>query len=779
MKKYGIAAAILLLAIIVAGMGFISMFAPFSGAVWTLDTGKKVIENPYGRAEVYYDEYGVPRIVAENEKALYFAIGYVQAKDRLFQMDLNRRLMKGQLSGVFGDALLDSDVFHVKMDFVSAAEASLQAVRQEDPEFASLLDAYAEGVNRYISSEKLPMEFQLLDYKPEPWKPVDTLLIGKAIEWGLTGEFWDLKRAVLIQKFGKDVLELYPMFEAHNYTIVSEEEFAKADWGKAVNWLEQFEGDADFGSNNWVISGKLTESGKPILANDPHLLLTVPPIWYEMHIRVDGDYEARGVTFPGIPTIVIGRNDFVAWGFTNVGADVIDFYSYVWKGEKYLYKGRWLEPEKEVRKIRVKTDRGFIEKDIVVEKTVHGPIIEKEGMKVAVAWTGLTGTREALALYKYNHARSMKDFLEALRYFDVPAQNTVYADVEGNIMYYPAGKFPIRYVDGKMVAGNVIFNGSRGDGEWIGFKPYGISTWEGFIPFEEIPHLINPDYVGTANQRIVPEEYGYYLGDSMYFADPYRGIRIFKMIEAAIKRGEKIDAEYVKEMQRDVYSKPAEFFVPMIIEAYQKKGGEELKPYIQELKGWDYRMTKDSKAALIFALWLEKFMNETFDEFFAAGLDQSYFPRLWVVQNLDAASPWFDDRRTPEKETRDDIALRALRLAAEEMKEKGWQVYGDYNRLRINHPFGSKLAFLNYPSLPMDGSKYTIFNFRVKGNQAGSSWRMIVDYGGKSYCVIPGGNSGNYFSKHYDDQLEMWARGEYKPMDMELRGEKVIEFIGR
>ncbi len=296
-------------------------------------------------------------------------------------------------------------------------------------------------------------------------------------------------------------------------------------------------------------------------------------------------------------------------------------------------KGEWLEPEKKVKVVRVKTDSDVEERKVVVEKTVHGPVIEKHGRKVAVAWIGLTATREALAVYKYNHAHNITEFIEGLKLFDVPAQNVVYADIYGNVMYYPAGKFPIRLINGTEVPGNVIFNGSAGEGEWRGFEPYDVSTWESFIPFEEIPHLINPDYIGTANQRL-------FLAISTISAirctlqTPYRGMRIYEVLDDAVKSGKKISPEYFMEMQRDVYSKPAEFFIQFIFEA-EGKMSEKAKSYAEKLRNWDFRMVKDSEAALVFSIWFEEFINETFgDEFYSAGLDKDFYPHLYVLQNL-------------------------------------------------------------------------------------------------------------------------------------------------
>jgi penicillin amidase len=758
---------VVLAAFLLSAYNYVRLFAPLSGEIWETKYSERVL-NPYGRAEVYYDEYGVPHIKAENEEALAFAVGYVQAKDRLFQMDLHRRLMKGELSEVFGEELVDSDIFHIKMDFAGAAEASWKEI--EGSEFAEIIKAYCDGVNTYISEGNLPMEFKILGYRPEPWSPVDVFLIDKEIAWGLTGDFHDIERAIIAEKL-PNALELFPDELNHSYPIVRTEKVSP----ELLEWLRPFEREEGFGSNNWIISGKYTADGKPILANDPHLALTVPPVWYEMHL-VTEDMNVRGVTFPGVPLIVIGQNEHVAWGFTNVGADVIDFYYYVTKDGKYLYKGEWKDFQKEERILKVKTDKGFEERRITVKKTIHGPVIEKDGKEVAVAWTGLSATREFLAIYIYNHADNLEEFLEGVRYFDVPAQNLVYIDDKGNTMYYPAGRFPIRYINGEEVPGNIIFNGSAGEGEWRGFVPYGTSTWEGFIPFDEIPHLINPEYVATANQRVV-YNYQHYLGDSNYFADPYRGMRIYELIDSAISKGRKIDVEYAMEMQRDVYSKPAEFFIKQMKDS-SPDFQEGVKPYVNELLNWDFQMKKDSRAALIFAIWLKHYINETFgDEFYSAGLDKSYYPKVWILQNLDEESKWFDDIRTAEKETRADMMARAMEKAVDEIESKGYRVYGDYNRLKVNHPFGSILEFLNYPPLPMDGSKYTVFNFRVANEpfQAGSSWRMISTFP-TSYCIIPGGNSGNYLSEHYDDQLEDWADGKYKPMDFEIRGDKVIEF---
>lgn len=775
----------------------LEQFSPFSGTAWrsATDVEEPSIRNPYGDATVAYDDYGVPHVEAENEAGLYFAAGFVQARDRLFQMDLTRRNMAGELSAVVGDQAFETDRFHVKMDFAGAAEASWQALQGtvvEEP-----LVAFSDGVNRFIEdADALPLEFDLLGYEPGQWSPVATLLVSKQIAWGLTGSFWDLERSVIADALGAGALaELYPPAFEHDYPIIRPEIHAQEDEAGAreypghwkpegpsskslVDWLKTVAGGRreTVGSNNWIVSGEYTASGSPILANDPHLSLSAPPVWYEMHLR-SGDHDVRGVAFPGVPFIVIGQNRHVAWGFTNVGADILDCYTYEMRndGREYRYGDTWREVDETTRQITVSTDTGTEQREVDVRKTDHGPLIEREDQHVGVSWVGLTATREPLAIYRYNHATDLDDFLAGLEVFDIPGQNTVYIDADGNTMYYPAAKYPIRRIDGEAVPGNQIFDGSAREGEWIGFTPYGESSWEGFIPFDEIPHLLNPGYVASANQRVL---YGYefYLGDSQYMGDPYRGTEIYRQLDTAVDEGRPIDSAFMRDLQHDRYSVHAEGFVPQILEAADGMTGRS-REFAGILERWDREMRADSRAALIYAVWLDEYRDVVFgDEFSAAGLDGGYFPNEdWPLQHLDPDSQWFDHREQSGTQTRTDAITRAMDRAVATIESAGYETYGDYHRLSITHPFG--LDFLNYPELPADGSSRTVFNIGDDGT-SGSSWRMIVSFDGPSYSVIPGGNSGDYFSPHYSDQLSLWLNGEYKRMSLEITGEPAFSFEG-
>jgi penicillin amidase len=752
--------------------GYLERFAPFTGSAWeSAERETETIASPYGSATVRYDDYGTPHVTGENENALYFAVGYAQARDRAFQMDLQRRQMRGRLSEVVGDATLDSDIFHTKMDFDGAARANVALL--EDTDVGALGEIYAEGVNRVLGNSSA-LEFSLLEYEPDPWTSADTMLLQKQIAWTLTGSFRTLRKSLVAERLGSEAArELYPDRFDHDSPIIREQRAAQpsreppsgenAVGPDLVDWLSEFESPAGIGSNSWVVAGEHTRSGAPIVANDPHLSLMAPPVWYEMNLRTD-DVSVRGVTFPGVPFVVIGENDAGAWGFTNTGADVIDFYRYDTRDGQYRYRNEWRDFDTERREIPVS---GGEDRTVTVKKTVHGPVIERAGSRVGVAWTGLSGERTPQAIYEYSHSDGLDDIVAATRKFDVPTQNLVYADRDGNTLYYVTGKIPIRTVGGEEVPGTRIFDGSAGEGEWRGFTPYGRSSWEGFVPFDEKPGVVNPGYIGTANQRVVDDP-AHYIAEA--YSDPYRGIRIYDLLDGRVRSGRPIDRAFVKRMQRDTLDLRAQALVPQLVAAARGASDTEgLERYVDALDSWSHRMERDSLAALVFARWFDRYREATFGpEFRAAGLDESYYPADWVLQHLDTDSRWFgaDSRAT--------VMVGALRQAVTTIEDEDEQRYGDYNTTgAMDHPLG--LDFLGYPAEPTDGSRATVNNYAV-GNPTGSSWRMVVPMAGNSHAVLPGGNAGSYFSPHYDDQLRLWADGEYKSMSRKLRGTPTYTF---
>ena len=758
--------------------GYLERFAPLSGSAWdaTDQPDSRTIGSPYGTAEVRYDDYGVPNVTGESEEAVYFAVGYAQARDRAFQMDLQRRLMAGELAAVVGSAAVDSDEFRTKMDFTGAAQVTWDSLA--DSRAGELTEAYTAGVNEIMANDPSALEFSLLEYEPDPWTPVDTILMQKQIAWTLTGSFRALRTALVADRLGEEVAEeLYPSRLDHESPIIRDGQRDQASQQRTasgrgssrhtvdpalVDWLSEFESPSGIGSNSWVVAGEHTASGAPIVANDPHLSLMAPPVWYEMNLSTP-ETSVRGVTFPGVPFVVIGENDAGAWGFTNTGADVIDFYRYDTRDGEYRYEDEWRAFETEQRTIEVD---GGENRQVTVRKTLHGPVIEREGERVGVAWTGHTAESTPQAVYEYSRSEGLDDVVEATEDFDVPTQNLVYADRDGNTLYYVTGRIPIRTTDGEVVPGDRIFDGSAGEGEWDGFTPFGTSSWEGFVPFEEKPHVTNPDYIGTANQRIVndPE---HYIAEA--YSDPYRGIRIYDRLDRRVRSDDPIDPQFMKDLQDDTLDLRAAALVPLLVEAARAADDmAEIGRYVDALDDWDHRMERDSLAALVFTRWVDEYRERVFGPAFGEhDLGSSYYPKDWVLGHLDPDGRWF------EEPSRAEVMLDALDTAIGEIEEADYDTYGEYNTTEaMDHPLG--LDYLGYPALPTDGSSETVNNYAVE-NPTGSSWRMVCPMDGSSSAVIPGGNSGSYFSAHYD-QLELWADTEYKSMSREIRGESTLTF---
>ncbi len=762
---------------------------------------------------VVWDKWGVPYIFAETERDLYYAFGFVQGLDRMFQMDLTRRVAEGRLSELLGEPAYDIDEFFRIVGLHRAAQETLSTMMgdKELRKYYEVLEAYSEGVNAYIEWAKahnmLPPEYRLLGAEPEPWKPLDSLAVGKLIAWGLAGSFSDVELKAFLDANGYEALfELGLLERPLNTAILGDVDdavYPRGTWlnttgsGSAqlsisrdyLEWLERIEefvgslvGEA--ASNNWVVSGKLTETGYPIVANDPHLSLQAPPTWYEACLVLRGrGWVVRGVTFPGLPVIVIGRNNNVAWGFTNVGADVTDFYYYKWRDGKYLYQGQWLEPQTIVEEIRIKTGSGYRVVKLRVNVTIHGPLVEKYGERYALRWTGLQPTYEFIALYLMNYATSIHDYMRAQKYFMVPAQNAVYADTEGNIAYYPAGLYPIRGNLPVVEAGSLEvpnygflpFNGSSGEGEWVGY-----------IPFDEIPHVVNPErgFIATANNAPVSaKSYKYYLG--WHWADRFRHDRIVQMIQETLESKGKISVEDVMRMQTDYKSLAAETLVPLLLQALDTVPGslsDAERQVAEMLRNWDYVMRPDAPEPAIYTYWLKEFYDRLWeDEYEAAGIKGTFLPletaELVLRGELDEPgrfSKWVD-------KPLGELVLEALRSAMDKLaKDMGtedpakWR-WGNVHIYAFNHPLGEVLPWLNYPRYPAPGGFFTVNVAPGLKVGSGPSIRYIADMrpGKTGYLTLPGGNSGHPFSIHYYDQLDMWVKGGYKPLLMPSSPEQV------
>ena len=776
--------------------GYLDRFAPLSGEAWGAATtnASERVATPYGRATVRYDDAGVPTVRGVNEGALYFAVGYVHAADRLFQMDLFRRRMGGTLAAAVGEEGRESDRFHARMDFAGAARANWDAVRGTDT--GDALAAYAAGVEAYRTNEELPLEFRLLGYEPEPWAPVASMLVEKQIAWGLTGSFRSLRRATAADELGEEVARsLFPARFDHDVPIIRDgdsqdgdgdgedgspgeddssgdgtatldESVAERSTAPLANWLSGFESPRGTRSNSWLVSGEHTASGEPLVANDPHLTLLAPPVWHQMYHRRPG-MAVGGVTFPGTPFVVIGENRRGAWGFTNTGADVLDVYTYDREGDSYRYGDEWRDLATTDRRVEV---AGGDDETVTVRKTVHGPLLEREGATVGVAWTGLAASRTSVAIHELDRSGGRQEAVAALRTFDCPTQNAVYADREGNTFYGVTGLIPRRRTDGEVVRGDQVFDGSARDGEWPGYTPYAAPDYEsGWIPFAEKPQARDPAYLATANQRVVdgPE---HYLAEA--YSAPFRARRIYDLLDERAASDEPFDFAYMRRIQRDTRDERAALFVPVILEAREAMS-DRARRAADRLEGWDYRMDRGSRAALVFESFVDEYRRAVFEASLdAAGLDD--YPNDWVLLTLDPDSFWFRDPPAGDPRERADAVAVAMDGTAAAIEEAGYETYGDYNRTAIDHPFG--LGFLNYPRLPTDGSPATVRNFRKKSG-AGTSFRFLARFDGDpSEGIIPGGNDGDYFSGHYSDQLRAWAEGEYRPLVATTEGDPDIRF---
>jgi penicillin amidase len=733
--------------------------------------------------DIIRDRWGIPHIYAETTHDLMFAQGFVHAQDRLWQMDFQRRLVAGRLSEVMGAQTVPVDRWLRVLGMRRVAEREVALLGAD---VHASLEACAAGVNVRIAQGRLPVEFTLLRYQPEPWQVADTLSWIKMMSWMLSVNWeTEILRAQLIARLGPErAVELEPDYFDHWPHIVPPgvdySAFGSAALGRAEAARPLTGPRSGLGSNNWVLSGARTSTGKPLLANDMHLGMTLPCVWYENHLAGDG-WNVTGITFPGIPGIVSGHNGHVAWGFTNGFPDVQDLYMERLRqtddgGMQYEYRGEWLDADVIREEIRVKGDETAIEKVVV---TRHGPIINSLApdlageQPLALRWTSLEPDTMAEALLAMNHARNCVEFREALRHWTAPIQNTVYADTEGNIAYSFPGKVPIR---------------AKGDGQvpvpgWTGEY-----EWAGYIPFEELPHLYNPPqgYIATANNRVTDQGYSYYIGREHCTGD--RVQRIVELIEAE----ERIDIAYIQKMHFDQVSPVARVVAQYL--GQLKVDDAEQAAVVEMMQRWDGELAADSPAAAVHEVFVRRIIHLTLSDKLGdlavryAGkgptpllMEGSLFGERsweWLQKQLaDPNSDWFD---LGHGETRDDCMRLALRetvdfLKAELGPEIGDWAWGKLHTLTYGHTLGSVQPldqFFNRGPYPLGGDGTTLWATGTSQHDlnteavVGPPFRFIADMGDlrNSLGLLVPGQSGQPSSKHYDDQVEAWFDGEYHPM---------------
>lgn len=726
---------------------------------------------------IYRDRWGVPHIYAQSADDLFFAQGYVHAQDRLWQMDFQRRAGHGRLAEVLGESALDSDRFFRTLG-LSHAAAKDWALLDETARAA--LEAYAVGVNAFIEGHRecLPAEFVLLEFEPEPWKPMDSLVWGKMIAWS-QGFNWptELLRARLIAALGEArTAELAPPYpddaplilppEVSGYSGLSHATLPDLAWGLPLG------GEPGQGSNSWVVDGTLTATGHPLLANDPHMPLGLPALWYEIGLH-GGGYDVVGFSLPSAPGVIIGHNAHIAWGLTNALADTQDLYLEKLNPanpQQYQYQGQWLAMEVLREEIAVK-DR--LEPVVLpVRLTRHGPLLDDVvgslEAPVALRWTGLDGSPLFQAVLHLNQATDWPSFRAALANWTVSPQNFVYADTAGNIGYQLAGRVPVR-TQGQ---GTVPVPGWTGEYEW-----------SAEVPFDELPHALNPPthFLVMANNKIVSHNYPHFL--SSEWAAPYRARRIADLIQATDQH----TADSFRAMQADVYALPAETLMPYLL-TLEPEGWLSERAMRDLLSDWDYRLTSESGAAAVFQVFYRYLVEAVFADELGPALFHEYLrygdvhhPALERIVP-DANNPWFDDVTTPARETRDDILRQAFAAALDELGRHhgdlhtNWH-WGDLHRITFVHqPLGESGTaalerLVNRGPYPVGGSPFTVnaqvFSFTTPFDVTyGPACRQIVDLGDAdgSRSQISTGQSGQPFHRHYDDQMRPWIAVESHPM---------------
>jgi penicillin amidase len=776
-KAVGIFVVVLLaVALILAGVGTWFVRRP-----WPQVKGTIAVAGLSAPVTVIRDQLGVPNLYAENEHDLFFAQGYVHAQDRLWQMEFNRRIGSGTLSAILGEATLDTDRFLRTLGLRRAAERDWA---QTDADTRAILEAYAAGVNAYVDThrDRLPLEFTLLGVDPEPWMPVDTLAWAAVMSYSLCGNYEDeLLRARLIATVGETAtLELVPPYTASGPFIVPPEvrsyawlQGARLDGLQAVDALLG-SSRPDWGSNNWVVHGSRTATGKPLLADDTHLGLDMPSIWYENGLH-GGRFDGVGYSFPGAPLIIIGHNARIAWGVTDLPADVQDFYIEKLddpaRPTQYEFEGQWYDLNVVHEDIAVKGAEP-VGLDVLI--TRHGPILndvlgDLPGAEpLALRWTILEGNKLFLAVVDLNLAANWDEFRRALSYWDAPSQNFVYADMEGNIGYQSPGKIPIRAAGHR---GTVPVPGWTGQYEW-----------QGYIPFDELPSVLNPPtgFVVSANNKVVPDDYPYYLTDD--WAAPYRAQRITDLLAA----DDRVTMEDIRNIHAQTYSLPAEALRPYLL-AIQPATDQESQA-LDQVRAWDLYLEADRTGAPVYEAWYWFLVQNTLRDELGSDLMDTYLgygsihmPAM-IALMAQPDSPWFDDRTTPQVETRDDMVQRSLTDAM------AWLggAYGDspekwtWGRLHtktfVHQPLGqSGIGLLeklfNSPTIPARGDPFTVDAASFDGQQpfamtGGVSQRTIADLSDldNSRMIHTTGQSGQLFHRHRQDMISLWQAVEYGPM---------------
>ncbi len=727
--------------------------------------------------KVAFDEKMVPHIFAQNMNDAAFVQGYITAQHRLWQMDFGSRYGGGRLAEVLGEVILnkrtgmtalDLDKLQRRRGLLLGAQNALSSWKK-DPENFAIVEAYANGVNAYIKNldpKDYPIEFKLMNYEPEEWNVLKAALISKNMALTLCSREDDLEATNALSIFGKETFDfLFPEYNpkqkpiiptgtAWNFDTISLE---KAEAPKELIGLlnhQTFEKpDKIYGSNNWAVSGLKTASGNPILCSDPHLRLTLPSVWYEIQIHTP-EINAYGVSLPGLPGIIIGFNENIAWGQTNVGQDVLDWYRIKWTNkEKTKYEVDGIEKKVTFADYRYKV-KG--KEAIVVDSvkyTIWGPVVyesEDHPMQdLAMRWVAMdpSDPRELSVFNKLNGGKNYDDYIEAIKGFDNPAQNYAFASKDGDVAITVGGKFPLK----RNGQGKFVQDGSKSE-----------NAWQGWIPKSQVPMIKNPErgFIASANQHSTDPSYPYYYNSASF--DDYRGRHLVNSLTDM----ENIGFEDMMALQNDNFSLFGKEGTELLLRNLDTTSLNSTQSQVlRKLQNWNFRFEGSEITPVLFTEWWSQFFEMTWDEFFVYedSIDIIY-PENWRTLEILEQNPensFFDNQNTLETETASDIVTITFKNMCDslsmELKNPSYN-WAQHKGTTIQH-LGNLPGFSSN-MLEIGGYRQAL---NAISRSAGPSWRMIVELGNeiKAYGVYPGGQSGNPGSKYYDSMLDKWANGEY------------------
>ena len=745
--------------------------------------GKVSINGLKDKVTVHYDAELIPHVFAQNDIDLYKAQGYITAKHRLWQMEFQTYAAAGRVSEIIGKSALKYDRQVRRQGMGFGAEKAIEKMN-EDPETASLLKAFAEGVNSYIEQLKfkdIPVEYKLLDYYPEEWTEKKTALLLMYMTKDLASYDSDLERTNALRIFGKDRFDLlYPeVFDMEDPVIPKDTDWSFID----VPMTETPKSDIpletiaktldkphpDNGSNNWAISGEKSYSGNPILANDPHLGLKLPSIWFVMQLSTP-DHNAFGATLPGALGVISGFNNHISWGETNATRDVVDWYKIEFKEgdpNKYKHDKQWKEVKQRVESIKIKGEETYLD---TVRYTHHGPVAydtnfmgNRKGTGFAMKWIGHVGGNNQKTFLELNKSQDYDDYVDALSYYTAPAQNFVFASTEGDIALWIQGQLPNKWKG----QGKYLMDGSNPDHDWQGFIPQ---------PFNA--HTKNPErgFVSSANQRPVDQSYPYYVFNDGY--ETYRN----KVINDFLGSKDKFDIQDFKDLHNNNYNLKAADLLPYMFETMNISGlSVEEMDILNDIKAWNFNNDIDETGPSIWSVWWGNLYQTIWDEY---NIDEvalqkpSAYQSIYLLKNK-GNDVFMDIVATPEIETAKELFLISFKETVKSLQT--WKVangnyhWEAYKSTFVGHLLQALPAFSRF-NLPIGGGR-GIVNATSKNH--GPSWRMIVEMSSppKALGVYPGGQSGNPGSKYYDNFIDDWAAGKYHQlnyMQSEIKTDAVI-----